>query len=555
MAKTIGLYALAAPTNLALSLVAGGSLAPNTTYYYQIVACQSKFGSVVFSPRTATVSITTTTTSKSIKLTWTAIPGYTPSSAENNCYHILRNTVDSFLDTDAVLMMTSSSDTASRKVTTNTYTDAGTDHADHYFPNFKGGLPTIYVTTGADEWVSMRDIYQADIAGSWGGRVLPAINTAFVDFGSDKAVGGTYFVMANLAIGYDASGAAATGYFNHFCGALVFYGAFSSSDAAYVTLGTLINTEDASTRTRTFLINYGSSFQLGTVGGVLSLYGLSNVVGGYSWLSDAFQYNNGSYNSPILNPAANSKFYDCDFPYTANGWPAKGTVIAKGCRYAGVAMQSLNHAIIKPKLVEAEGIGLRSLTDTFITEPTVTYTGYDIAWKTNYNVTIYDGTFLSHNRTDGKAWIYLGLSLNIGGSLTFKNSLKLRVSDSNDNPLSGASVVIKNTAGSTVSSGNTDANGNYDAGYLTNRVLTPTNQVIGISNIGPFLEDTHIANGDLTKVDSNPYTVTIAKTGYQTYQDTITINRKMDLEVALSYVRNSPTNLGLVPLGVKQVAI
>ena len=105
MAKTIGLYALAAPTNLALSLVAGGSLAPNTTYYYQIVACQSKFGSVVFSPRTATVSITTTTTNKSIKLTWTAIPGYTPSAAENNCYHILRNTVDSFLDTDAVLVM------------------------------------------------------------------------------------------------------------------------------------------------------------------------------------------------------------------------------------------------------------------------------------------------------------------------------------------------------------------------------------------------------------------------------------------------------------------
>ncbi|MDO9071604.1 MAG: hypothetical protein Q7V36_08820, partial [Deltaproteobacteria bacterium] len=67
--------------------------------------------------------------------------------------------------------------------------------------------------------------------------------------------------------------------------------------------------------------------------------------------------------------------------------------------------------------------------------------------------------------------------------------------------------------------------------------------------------DTHIANGDLTKVDSNPHTVTITKAGYQTYQDTITINRKMDLEVALSYVRNSPTNLGLVPLGIKQVAI
>ena len=131
-------------------------------------------------------------------------------------------------------------------------------------------MPTIYVTTGANEWVSLWDIYQADLAGSWGGRVLPAINPAFVDFGSEKAVGSNWFAMANLAIGYDSTGAAATGYFNHFAGALVFYGAFSSSDSAYVTLGTLINTEDASTITRTFLINYGANFQIGTLGGVLS---------------------------------------------------------------------------------------------------------------------------------------------------------------------------------------------------------------------------------------------------------------------------------------------
>ena len=190
-----------------------------------------------------------------------------------------------------------------------------------------------------------------------------------------------------------------------------------------------------------------------------------------------------------------------------------------------------------------------------MTEPTVTYAAFDIAWRTQLNVTIYDGTFLSHNRTDGKAWIYLAITLSVGGSLTFKNSLKLRVSDSNDNPLSGASVVIKNAAGSTVSSGNTDANGIYDAGYLTNRIMSPTASVIGRPAIVAALEDDHITAGWLTKVDSNPHTVTITLGGYQIYQDTITINRKMDLEVALSSVRNSPTNLGLVPLGVKQVAI
>ncbi len=555
MAKTIGLYSLAAPAGLALSLVDGGSLAPNTTYYYQIVACQAKFGSVVFSPRTATVSITTTETQKSIKLDWTAISGYSPTIAENNCYHILRNTVDSFLDTDRVLMMEGTSDSQSKRIAGVTFTDTGIDHVDHLFPNFKGGLPTIYVTTGVGEWVSMWDIYQADIAGGWGGRVLPAINPAFVDFGSDKAVGGSWMLMANLAIAYNSVGSAATGYFLHNAGALVFWGSLSSSGSASIQFGYPVNTEDASTFARTFLINYGFAFQGGTVGGLLDLYGLSSLTGGLGWPSDYFQYNNGNYHANVFNPAAGSKFYDCDLPATGNGWPAAGTCTNKGCRFGGISLQSVNHVITRPKLAASEGIGFRHANNQSITEPTVTYTGCDITWLTQYNQTIYDGIFLSHNRTDDKAWITLGYGLNVGGSLTFKNSLKLRVSDSSGNPLAGASVVIKNAAGDTESSGFADANGGYDAGYLTNRVLSPTAQLIGIWYRAAALEDTHIANGDLTKMDSNPHTLTITKDGYQVYRDTITINRKMDLEIALSYLNSSPISLGLVPLGVKQVAI
>jgi hypothetical protein len=554
MAKTIGLYSLAAPTNLGLSLVAGGSLLPNTTYYYRIFACESKFGSVVISPRTATVSITTTTTNKSIKLTWTAIPGYTPSSAEGNCYHILRNTVDSFLDTDAVLMMTTSSDTSSRKVTGVTYTDTGSNHVDHCFPNFKGGLPTIYVTSGADEWVSMWDIYQADLAAGWG-RVLPSINTTFLDFGSEKAAGGNYYSMANIAIGYDSSGNAATGYFTHSAGALVIYGALSSSNSAYVNLGALINTADGDTMLRTFMANYGSNFQVGTLGGILTLYGLSNIVGGCGWPADYFHFNNGNFNSPLLDPAEGSKLYDCDFPYTANGWVAQGTVEARNCRYGGIGLKSSTHLIAQPRLVQGNAIGFQFLTDQTITEPLVTFADYDIAWKTAYNGTIYDGTFLSHNRTDGKAWIYMATSLTPGGSLTFKYSLKLRVSDSNDNPLSGAAVVVKDLSGATVASGNTDADGIYDAGYLINRILNPTASVIGHTTIAAALEDDHITSGFLTRTYNTPHTLTITATGYQEYQDTITLNRKLELELALGNVGNSPANLGLVPLGVKQVTI
>lgn len=532
MAKTIGLYSLAAPTNLALSLVDGGSLAPNTTYYYQILACQSKFGSVVFSPRTATVSITTSDTKKSIKLDWTAIPGYSPTGAENNSYHILRNTSDSFLDVERVLMMEGSSDSVSKRVTTNTFTDTGVDDVDHYFPNFKGGLPTIYVTTGANEWVSMYDIYLADIAGSWGGRVLPAVNTAFVDYGSDKITGGNWYSVANIAIGYDSAGAAATGYFSHLAGAITVWGAMSSSASAYVKWGLLANTEDANPNLRSFLITYGAYFQSGTLNGVLSLYGLSNTIGGYGFLSDYFQYNNNGYNTPVLNPSVGSVIYDCDFPFVLE---TKGTATNKGCRFGGIRFASVNHSPVGAKMSAGEGLGLRHTTGQTVVEPKITYAQQDIIWGTNLTQIVIDGTFLSHNRTDNQPWMHLGYTVTGGGTLTFKNTLKLHVKDNLGANLSGAAIVIKNFAGTTVSSGSTGADGKYDAGALINRILT------GVSgNYGAALEDTHVASGYITRVLSNPHTLTITKAGYQDYRDVITIDRKMDLEVAMKRIEQPP---------------
>ena len=60
-----------------------------------------------------------------------------------------------------------------------------------------------------------------------------------------------------------------------------------------------------------------------------------------------------------------------------------------------------------------------------------------------------------------------------------------------------------------------------------------------------------------TLQDYGPHTLTITKTGFQDYRDTITLDRKIDLEIALASVKGavSPTNPGLVPLGIKQVAI
>jgi hypothetical protein len=257
-------------------------------------------------------------------------------------------------------------------------------------------------------------------------------------------------------------------------------------------------------------------------------------MGGYGFPADYFQYNNGGYNGIALNPSAGSVVYDCDFPMIFSGWPAQGTATNRGCRYGGISFQSATHTVSLPKLTDAEGIGVRLANNQSVIEPTVTYGGYDVAWRTTYNAIVNDGTLLSHSQTDGMAWLFLGFGLGTGGSLTFKFSFKIRVSDKLDNLIVGADVVIKDTAGTTVSSGVTDANGEYDAGYLTDRVLRPTSNLTGVSSRAAAHEDTHIAAGDLTRVNSNPHTITITQAGYQDYEDVITIDRKMDLEIALN---------------------
>jgi hypothetical protein len=70
-------------------------------------------------------------------------------------------------------------------------------------------------------------------------------------------------------------------------------------------------------------------------------------------------------------------------------------------------------------------------------------------------------------------------------------------------------------------------------------------------------EDNLVAQGWLGRTYFTPHSLSISKAGYQTYQETVTIDRKMDLEVALLAPKSgvSPINPGLVPLGVKQVAI
>jgi hypothetical protein len=131
------------------------------------------------------------------------------------------------------------------------------------------------------------------------------------------------------------------------------------------------------------------------------------------------------------------------------------------------------------------------------------------------------------------------------GSLYRQQSFNLHVADISGNNISGATVTLKDAAAATVFSVNTGADGKItftgqDSSPITN-ALTHTRY--------------YYSGGALSSY-KGPWTLTITKAGYQDYQDAITIDRKMDLEVALLAQKGgSPTNMGLVPLGIKQVAI
>jgi hypothetical protein len=131
------------------------------------------------------------------------------------------------------------------------------------------------------------------------------------------------------------------------------------------------------------------------------------------------------------------------------------------------------------------------------------------------------------------------------GSLYRQQTLNLHVADIAGNNISGATVTLKDAAAAIVFSVNTGADGKIT---FTGQDSSP------ITNA--FTHTRYYYNGGALSSYKGPWTLTVTKAGYQDYQDVIVLDRKMDLEVALLIPKGgSPTNLGLVPLGIKQVAL
>jgi hypothetical protein len=133
------------------------------------------------------------------------------------------------------------------------------------------------------------------------------------------------------------------------------------------------------------------------------------------------------------------------------------------------------------------------------------------------------------------------------GKVNRQYTLDLHVTDINQSDLDGVTVDLQ------------DKNGNSVTGFpvTTGFYTGPT----GVQQHGRIPSTTvtrgyyDAAHGDSLQ-ESGPHTLTTSKAGYQTYTEKLTFDRKLDLEVGLAAAGGgvSPTNPGLLPLGIKQMA-
>jgi hypothetical protein len=120
------------------------------------------------------------------------------------------------------------------------------------------------------------------------------------------------------------------------------------------------------------------------------------------------------------------------------------------------------------------------------------------------------------------------------GQVFRQHTFDLRVSDVNDNPISGAGVKIY------------DKNGNLVADLTTGEDGKITQQTLNYKR--------YYYSGGHQEQDYYPYRLVITRAGYETYEDKFDSDRKMDLEVALaSYQPRYPLEVELPTLAPLEV--
>lgn len=159
------------PTNLTGSLVAGGTLAPNTTYYFRVYAWDNgntttqrynltQQSSQIFSPYSDVFSITTDSVNKSVALSWNKVykrDGIT----EVDAYEVIMSTSDNFLTAqDDAKFFPGNVVYFTPATNTNAFTVTSPPGGSNFHKNIKDGIP-LCSWDGATPSCTFKSLYDA----------------------------------------------------------------------------------------------------------------------------------------------------------------------------------------------------------------------------------------------------------------------------------------------------------------------------------------------------------------------------------------------------------
>lgn len=198
MAITISKISVATPTTFAAAVQAGGDLAVDTTYYYRIASFRWYNWTCIYSAISSEISATTTVVNKQISLTWDAM-------ANASGYIIQRSTTSGLypvVGANSTRRVGQSYGITPTAVLQNSFVDdGGALYAwDGTNRDFTVEIPTIDISSDADDAITMEDVYDADVGGGWG--VVEMLATGGLQALADATLKQTagYFVRGNFYI-------------------------------------------------------------------------------------------------------------------------------------------------------------------------------------------------------------------------------------------------------------------------------------------------------------------------------------------------------------------